>query len=138
MDKQEKQELIEKCRKDISQIQSWHDADDYLSDIKIYEIALASLTAPPVKLPGISELIETSDGLPNVRDVSLWDEAIKLCAENIRTAGYEVEGQPVEPSDNGLVAYLNKASDVVTTWPEWKKKGADASKFTRPASEQAD
>lgn len=92
MDEQEKLVLSGLCK---IEIRRWKAAAEAVPDkrymVELMEIALASLTAQPVKLPGISELIESSECMPNVRDVLIWDDAIKSCAEAIRAAGYEVE-----------------------------------------------
>lgn len=43
------------------------------------------------------------------------------------------EAKLAERENNSLIDHLEKCSAIVASWPEWKKQGADASKFTRPA-----
>lgn len=43
------------------------------------------------------------------------------------------EAKLAELESNPLIDHLEKCSAIVSAWPEWKKQGADASKFTRPA-----
>lgn len=52
-----------------------------------------ALGCKAIKLPGFSELIELSDCIPSVKDVSLWDAAISKCAEMLREQGFTVEGE---------------------------------------------
>ncbi|MFL6615954.1 MAG: hypothetical protein ACJ8LD_19845 [Pantoea agglomerans] len=100
MTAEQRQALIWRCRDAVSHLKQLvevgvrggrYSVTEYRYQLMINEIALAALTAPPVKLPGISELTDYSGCMPNIRDVSMWSEAIKLCAENIRAVGYEVQ-----------------------------------------------
>lgn len=94
MTEEQKNALINRCKNRIAFYKAAGNTGTFDADtLQLTEIALAALTAPPVKLPGISELIESSESMPNVRDVLIWDAAIKLCAEAIRSAGYQVEGE---------------------------------------------
>lgn len=43
------------------------------------------------------------------------------------------EAKLAELENNSLIDHLEKCSAIVASWPEWKKQGAHASKFTRPA-----
>ncbi|ARF49993.1 hypothetical protein [Pantoea stewartii] len=45
----------------------------------------------PVELPGVSDLIDSSESIPSVRDVAIWDSAVAKCAELLRQQGYEVK-----------------------------------------------
>jgi len=88
MKAEHKQALIDWLKQGIELREEYGFNGNLLASMRV---ALAALTAQPVKLPGISELIESNGCMPNVRDVSIWDEAIKLCGENIRAAGHEVQ-----------------------------------------------
>jgi len=88
MTEEQKQALIDWLKEGIELREEYGFNGNLLASMRV---ALAALTAQPVKLPGISELIESNGCMPNVRDVSIWDEGIKLCAENIRAAGYQVK-----------------------------------------------
>lgn len=86
MTEQEKQELIEWAHKWIEParrtVENNPQDDSAKASLALYEIALASLTAPPVKKPGtecigwVKEAIQEHD--------AKWCDAI-------RAAGYEVE-----------------------------------------------
>lgn len=45
----------------------------------------------PVELPRLSDLIDSSESMPSVRDVAIWDSAVAKCAELLRQQGYEVK-----------------------------------------------
>lgn len=58
-----------------------------------------ALGSKAIKLPGISELIEISDCLPNVKEVTLWNAAISKCADSLKQQGFTLEGDQV----NGVI-----------------------------------
>lgn len=99
MTDQEKQALIWRCRDAVAHLKQVvevgvrggrYSVTEYRYQLMINEIALASLTAPPVKLPPKSDVKMGGD----VKTRSLltgMNMMRKSCAEAIRAAGYEVE-----------------------------------------------
>ncbi|MBD8129305.1 hypothetical protein IFU23_05915 [Pantoea agglomerans] len=95
MTQEQKQQLFEVARKRLSQYQKMNEAQkssvrprggieiDYGVSIALMEIALAALTAQPVKLPAFPHSTQEIDLALGYRDRD-WIEAI-------RAAGYEVQ-----------------------------------------------
>lgn len=88
MTEQENQELIEMALR-LKNARNLYGSD--IDDVKeICEIALASLTAQPVKLPPESDVRMGGDA--KTRSLLTGMNMMrKSCAEAIRAAGYEVE-----------------------------------------------
>jgi|GEM_PF-4112428 len=126
----------------------------------LYQIALAALTAPqPVVTGEHLDLIAAHREVADLKEQLAKSEAKfqnMLEAEHRLSDAYirirEIVGtinlpegadvwQATEAAaaklaaleSNPLIDHLEKCSAIVSAWPEWKKQGADASKFIRPA-----
>lgn len=62
-------------------------------------------------------------------DLNKTSEAFRELEQRAEAA----EAKLAELENNSLIDHLEKCSAIVASWPEWKKQGAHASKFTRPA-----
>lgn len=97
MTEEQKQALIEHCQLRIKVLQTfWHPGEEDMtaakSDLKAHEIALAALTAQPVKLAKDLKLSDKAhrshcDYAEGYNDRAEMDRAA------IRAAGYQVEGE---------------------------------------------
>ena len=97
MTEQEKSELARPLKRNIEDLVAYlaahpdsMDACDVRWRIKIGSIALASLTAQPVRLPESKQIHCEMDFIRKEKAKS-WNAAISLCSRNIRAAGYEVQ-----------------------------------------------
>lgn len=97
MTEEQKQALIEHCKLRIKVLQTyWHvNAEDMLLaklDLEVYEIALAAMTAQPVKLPSGRLMQVAFETDPVNADMYLCISRDGAFAA-IRAAGYQVEGE---------------------------------------------
>lgn len=86
MNAEEKQALIEFCNVVVSDIKCdsvAHDDPVVMDTLRVFEIALAALTAQPVKWPAFPHSTQEIDLALGYRDRD-W-------VESIRAAGYEVQ-----------------------------------------------
>ena len=88
MTEEQKQALINRCKNRIAFYKAAGNTGTFDADtLQLTEIALAALTAPPVKLPQIIQIGYTHDEITAMCNVR--NDAVAA----IRAAGYQVEGE---------------------------------------------
>lgn len=129
MNNQERQDLVRQLRDSISDLTAYvsmepqpKDADDYRWMIKVQEIALAALTAEPVKVPDELTMRDAIRLKLSVDWAAGYNTAIAHCkelSEPIDNTAQQYEALagwkmvPVEPTDSMIAAGLECASAAV-------------------------
>lgn len=95
MTNEEKQALIDTASEDIQFLENVREKRGHLFELEeqklaLTKIALAALTAQPVKLPDYTAEVYPNHALENQK-IKSRNEAISDCADAIRSAGYEVQ-----------------------------------------------